>query len=97
MRGPRLLLPGGSWLGAYALLYVVFLYLPVVFLPIFSVNTAATPKFPLSGFTWKWYEQLPHTPALLDAAWNSFIVGVSSSPRAPSPATASPAAGRSTA
>ncbi|TIN30960.1 MAG: ABC transporter permease [Mesorhizobium sp.] len=67
----------GGWLGAYAFLYVVFLYLPVIFLPIFSVNTAATPKFPLTGFTLHWYEDLPRTPALLDAAWNSMIVGVS--------------------
>ncbi|CCV05003.1 Binding-protein-dependent transport systems inner membrane component [Mesorhizobium metallidurans STM 2683] len=66
-----------GWLSAYAFLYVVFLYLPVIFLPIFSVNTAATPKFPLSGFTLKWYEDLPRTPALLDAAWNSLVVGVS--------------------
>jgi spermidine/putrescine transport system permease protein len=71
------LLPGGTWLSAYAFVYVAFLYLPVIFLPIFSVNTVATPKFPLSGFTWKWYEGLPHTPELLDAAWNSLIVGVS--------------------
>jgi spermidine/putrescine transport system permease protein len=68
-----------SWLSAYAFLYIVFLYLPVVFLPIFSVNTAATPKFPLSGFTLKWYEDLPRTPALLDATWNSLVVGVSAS------------------
>lgn len=68
-----------SWLSAYAFLYIVFLYLPVVFLPIFSVNTAAMPKFPLSGFTLKWYEDLPRTPALLDATWNSLVVGVSAS------------------
>ncbi|KQU90919.1 spermidine/putrescine ABC transporter [Mesorhizobium sp. Root695] len=67
----------GGWLRAYAFLYVVFLYLPVIFLPIFSVNTAATPKFPLTGFTLHWYQDLPRTPALLDAAWNSLIVGVS--------------------
>ncbi|QPC90564.1 ABC transporter permease [Mesorhizobium sp. INR15] len=67
----------GGWLPVYAFLYVVFLYLPVIFLPIFSVNTAATPKFPLSGFTLHWYEDLPRTPALLDAAWNSLVVGVS--------------------
>ena len=54
----------------------MFLYLPVIFLPIFSVNTSAVPKFPLSGFTWKWYAELPNTPALLDAAWNSLVVGV---------------------
>ncbi len=78
-RGLQRLLPGGSWLSAYALVYVVFLYLPVVFLPIFSINTAATPKLPLSGYTLKWYEGLPRTPELLDAAWNSLIVGVSAS------------------
>ncbi|MFK0692365.1 ABC transporter permease [Mesorhizobium sp. IMUNJ 23033] len=71
--------PGGGWLSVYAFLYVVFLYLPVIFLPIFSINTAATPKFPLSGLTLKWYEDLPRTPALLDAAWNSLVVGVSAS------------------
>ena len=53
-----------SWLPAYAFLYLVFLYLPVIFLPIFSVNTSAVPKFPLTGFTWKWYRELPDTPAL---------------------------------
>ena len=66
-----------NWLTVYALLYIVFLYLPVVFLPIFSFNTSAVPNFPLSGFTLKWYEELPRTPALLDAAWNSLVVGVS--------------------
>jgi spermidine/putrescine transport system permease protein len=72
-------LPGRTWLSLYAATYVGFLYLPVIFLPIFSINTAATPKFPLSGYTLKWYEELPHTPALLDAAWNSLVVGVSAS------------------
>jgi spermidine/putrescine transport system permease protein len=65
-----------KWLPAYAFLYIVFLYLPVVFLPIFSVNVSAVPKFPLTGLTLKWYEELPHTPALLDAAWNSLVVGI---------------------
>jgi spermidine/putrescine transport system permease protein len=67
------------WLPVYAVLYVIFLYLPIVFLPIFSINTSAVPQFPLAGFTFKWYEELPNTPALLDAAWNSLIVGVSAS------------------
>lgn len=65
------------WLPAYAFLYIAFLYLPVVFLPIFSVNTAASPKFPLAGLTLQWYRDLPNTPALIDAAWNSLMVGVS--------------------
>lgn len=66
-----------TWLSAYAVLFILFLYLPVLLLPIFSVNDSATPKFPMTGLTLKWYEGLPKTPALLDAAWNSLIVGVS--------------------
>ena len=73
----RFLPSGSSWLTAYAALYVGFLYLPVLFLPIFSINTSASPKFPLSGYTLQWYRDLPKTPALIDAAWNSLIVGVS--------------------
>ena len=69
----------GGWLSVYAFLYIVFLYLPVIFLPIFSVDVAPTPKFPLTGFTLQWYADLPHTPALLDAAWNSLKVGVCAS------------------
>lgn len=65
-----------KWLPVYAFLYIVFLYLPVVFLPIFSVNTSAVPKFPLTGLTTRWYEELPRTPALIEATWNSLIVGV---------------------
>ncbi|BCG77991.1 ABC transporter permease [Mesorhizobium sp. 113-3-3] len=77
MRARRFL--SGGWLSVYAFLYIVFLYLPVIFLPIFSINTAPTPKFPLTGFTLQWYADLPHTPALLDAAWNSLKVGVCAS------------------
>lgn len=70
---------GSRWLGAYAALFVIFLYLPVLLLPVFSFNDSATPKFPLTGFTVKWYEGLFATPAMLDAAWNSLMVGVSAS------------------
>ena len=73
----RQILP--SPLGAYALLFVIFLYLPVAFLPIFSFNTAPTPQFPMQGYTTKWYEELPRTPVLIDAAENSLIVGLAAS------------------
>jgi spermidine/putrescine transport system permease protein len=70
--------PGRSrWLSVYAVGFILFLYLPVMLLPIFSVNDSATPRFPMTGFTLKWYEGLPKTPALLDAAWNSLSVGLS--------------------
>jgi spermidine/putrescine transport system permease protein len=64
------------WLPVYATAYIIFLYLPALLLPIFSVNTAAVPKFPMSGFTWKWYEALPKSPELIDAALNSLIVAI---------------------
>jgi spermidine/putrescine transport system permease protein len=66
-----------NWLPVYACLFIAFLYLPVLLLPIFSVNDSATPRFPIEGLTLKWYIGLTRTPALLDAAWNSLIVGVS--------------------
>jgi len=67
---------GVNWLAAYVALYVAFLYLPILLLPLFSFNDSATPGFPLSGFTWKWYESLLDTPAMLDAAKNSAMVGL---------------------
>jgi len=65
----------GKWLSAYAGLYLLFLYAPILLLPVFSVNNSAVPRFPLTGLTLRWYESLPHTPALLEAARNSLIVG----------------------
>ncbi len=64
------------WLPAYAGLFLVFIYLPILLLPVFSINTSAVPAFPLQGYTLKWYESLPNTPELLSSAWNSFIVGI---------------------
>lgn len=66
-----------NWLPAYAALYVIFLYLPVLLLPLFSVNDSATPALPLSGFTWKWYQQLAGNQEMINAAWNSLRVAVS--------------------
>ena len=38
----------------YALVYMAFLYGPVVLLPIFSFNNSVFIAFPLSGFTTRW-------------------------------------------
>ncbi|MDI7863157.1 ABC transporter permease [Rhizobiaceae bacterium n13] len=63
-------------LPAFVILYFVFLYGPILLIPIFSFNNAAATTFPLAGFTTKWYGQLPGNSALLTAARNSMIVGV---------------------
>lgn len=65
-----------NWLPVYAAVYIIFIYLPVLLLPLFSVNDSATPTLPLSGFTWKWYQQLSGNQEMISAAWNSLRVGL---------------------
>ncbi len=69
---------GPNWLLVYAVAYMVFLYAPVVLLPLFAFNDATIVAFPLSGFTTKWFTVLWETEALHGAVRNSLIVAVSS-------------------
>lgn len=65
-------LPG---LSAYAVLYLAFLYIPVLLLPLFSLNDGTIVAFPIKGFTLKWYGELIGQKALLQSLVNSLIVG----------------------
>ena len=60
----------------YAIIYLTFIYLPVLFLPLFSFNKSKYIAFPLKGFTLQWYEKMINTPDLLEALMNSVKVGV---------------------
>ena len=51
-------------LGAYAVIYVAYLYVPVLFLPLFSFNDSIYISFPLRGWTFKWYESMLANDAL---------------------------------
>ncbi|MBV9548240.1 MAG: ABC transporter permease [Alphaproteobacteria bacterium] len=62
-------------LRAYAALYLAFLYLPVLLLPLFSFNASHFIAFPLSGFTLQWYRELFADVAMLHAFGNSLEVG----------------------
>ncbi|NVP56577.1 ABC transporter permease [Mycoplana rhizolycopersici] len=64
------------FLPVYVAIYFLFLYLPILLLPVLSFNDAATTTFPLAGFTTKWYASLWGNSVLLQAARNSLIVGV---------------------
>ena len=64
----------GRWLRTYAILYLAFLYGPVLLLPIFALNDSAVISFPLTGFTTKWFVQLWETEALHGAVANSLYV-----------------------
>jgi spermidine/putrescine transport system permease protein len=70
---------GRGWLPAYAAIYVAFLYLPVLLLPVFSVNSSPVPVFPLKGLSLAWYESLWGNDVMLNAARNTLVVGVSAS------------------
>ncbi len=70
--------PGGL-LGAFAVAYLLFLYLPVLFLPIFSFNDSIFVAFPLKGFTTKWYEQAFADDNMLRALTASLQVGAAAS------------------
>ncbi|MEO3416774.1 ABC transporter permease [Roseovarius sp. CAU 1744] len=65
-----------SGLAIYALLYLVFLYLPVLFLPLFSFNAGTIVAFPIKGWTLEWYRQLGGQETLIQALVNSLIVGL---------------------
>ena len=69
----------GGWFRVYTLGYLIFLYAPIVLLPIFAFNDAAVIAFPLAGFTTKWFAQLFEEPALRGALANSLIIAVSAS------------------
>jgi spermidine/putrescine transport system permease protein len=62
----------------FFLALVVFLYLPIAILAIFSFN-AGDVSFPLEGFTTEWYERIISNPALFRALERSAIVALFSS------------------
>jgi spermidine/putrescine transport system permease protein len=65
-----------KWLTFYAVAYMVFLYAPVVLLPMFAFNDATIIAFPLSGFTTDWFKVLWSTDALHSAVGNSALVAI---------------------
>ena len=60
----------------YALAYLAFLYVPVLFLPVFSFNDSQFVAFPLTGFTTRWYAALGADTAMQHALINSLKVGI---------------------
>ena len=55
---------------------VVFLYLPIAFMIIFSFDEGATPGLPITGFTLHWYEEMLGNRQLIRAVTNSVEVAV---------------------
>lgn len=60
-------------LGTYA-----FLYVPLIVVVVYSFNDSRL-NAEWVGFTWHWYDVLFHDEQMLQAAWNSLVIGVVSS------------------
>jgi spermidine/putrescine transport system permease protein len=60
----------------YAVGYLVFLYAPILLLPLFAFNDARVISFPLSGFTTHWFTEMTKIPALYAAFKNSLTIAL---------------------
>lgn len=68
--------PATSWLVVFVAAYLLFLYAPILLLPIFAFNDSTIIAFPLSGFTMRWFSDLLEVRALHDAVRNSLFIAV---------------------
>ena len=64
-------------LGGYALFYLLFLYGPILILPLFAFNDSKIVAFPLQGFTTRWFVEMWADPNLRTALGNSLIIALS--------------------
>ncbi len=67
----------GNGFRIYTIAYLIFLYAPIVLLPLFAFNQSTIIAFPLSGFTTQWFAELRDIPQMHSALKNSLIIAVS--------------------
>ncbi len=60
----------------YAIVFLAFLYIPVLFLPLFSFNDSIYVTFPIKGWTLKWYRIMFTDEQMSAALMNSIRVGL---------------------
>ena len=65
------------FLRSYTLFYLLFLYSPIILLPIFAFNDSKVVAFPLTGFTLDWFREMLSDQNLRIAAKNSLIIALS--------------------
>ncbi len=61
-------------LRGYTIAFLIFLYAPILLLPVFAFNDGTVIAFPLDGFTTKWFAQLWTNTELHGALGNSLFV-----------------------
>ncbi len=62
----------------YVTIIILFLYLPIVTLMVFSFNESKS-MFKWAGFSLKWYRDMFSDVAMLSAIWNTFSIALVSS------------------
>ena len=68
-----------SGLQIYVVAFLIFLYAPILLLPIFAFNASTAVAFPLKGFTTQWFGNVWADADLWKAVRNSLFVAVSTS------------------
>lgn len=63
-------------LQVYASIFLIVLYLPVLFIPLFSFNDSIYVRFPMQGLTFNWYVGLWGRDSVWAALQNSLTVGL---------------------
>ena len=66
----------GRFLTLFVWVYLLFLYLPVILLPLFAFNTGKIIAFPLKGFGFQWFYELAKIEALHTAVWTSLKIAI---------------------
>ena len=60
----------------YAICFMIFLYAPVLLMPVFSLNDSTFATFPLKGFTTRHYGAMLANTSMILSLKNSLMVGV---------------------
>ncbi len=63
-------------LRAWAAVILVFIYLPIAVLIVFSFEDSKTIGFPIRGVSTRWYEGIPGNDQLVGAIWTSILIAV---------------------
>ncbi len=66
------------WLWIPAVLAYAFLYAPLAIVVVYSFNDSRL-NAQWVGFTFSWYQKLLHNDKMLQAAWNSLLIGITAS------------------
>jgi spermidine/putrescine transport system permease protein len=67
----------GTWLaGTFVVLTLLFLFLPIVLIVLFSFNASPTLSFPITGLTFGWYHEVLSDPLFVAALENSLKLAV---------------------